>query len=464
MRTLISWLAPEYDFEGNKVSPRSPNYNIHFVGKVKYDKHIILYSGEDYERKAHLLRSELDKSFRTCKFSQRNLYVSDPFDFGLLMPKMRKVLEENRQDDLDVLFSNGTTIMRITWYVLATDLEFNIRLIQGKIIKNEPFTNEFSEIKFVKNFPGQVITQKNIDLSKTIPTPKIKHFELAKKIARFDNITVLISGESGTGKEGLAKYIHESSSRNDKKFLPVNCSALSDQLLESRLFGYVKGAFTGATENRKGIFEEADGGMVFLDEIGDISPFMQQSLLRLLQEKVIMPVGSNMEKMVDVRIIAATNKQLASLVRDGKFREDLYFRLAEAEIKLPPLREYDDASKNEIIDSLISEYQVANRPKIKLDTRVRDFLLSYSFPGNIRELHAIIKYFYVHNTECITKELLPERLKVHENRGLKTNSLDFVISQHCKTIYEQTEKNLTKTAQELGISVNTTKKYLFLEH
>ena len=163
-------------------------------------------------------------------------------------------------------------------------------------------------------------------------------YDNAFKVAQADNVTVLITGETGTGKEHLANYIHHNSPRKSKVFIPINCSAFSDNLLESRLFGYKKGAFTDAKEDTKGIFEIANGGSVFLDEIGDISPYMQQSLLRVIQQKEITPIGGT-PRTVDVRIITATNKILSTECSEGRFRWDLYYRLSTVEVKLPALLE-----------------------------------------------------------------------------------------------------------------------------
>src|SRR6185295_14334372 len=169
-------------------------------------------------------------------------------------------------------------------------------------------------------------------------SPKI--VEVYKTLARaaMSTSTVLVIGESGTGKELVARAIHENSSRRQKRFVAVNCGALAETLLESELFGHVKGSFTGAISDKRGLFEEANGGVLFLDEIGDITPALQIKLLRVLQEHEYKPVGSNETRKVDVRVIAATHRDVDSLVRSGKFREDLYYRLKVIAIELPPLR------------------------------------------------------------------------------------------------------------------------------
>lgn len=212
-----------------------------------------------------------------------------------------------------------------------------------------------------------------------------KVLELATKVAKLSGTTVLITGESGVGKEVVARYIHRCSPRAKKRFIAVNCAAIPATLLESELFGYEKGAFTGALRRKKGVFEAADGGTVFLDEIGDMPLEAQVKLLRFLQERKIQRVGGSEEIPVDVRIIAATNKNLEELVSQGKFREDLYYRLNVFPIHIPPLRE----RKEDILPlvKLFAERVVGKLPDGPVITQgAKKLLESYPFPGNVREL------------------------------------------------------------------------------
>ncbi len=203
--------------------------------------------------------------------------------------------------------------------------------------------------------------------------------------------TVLITGESGTGKELIARFIHDRGHRRDKPFVAVNISALSESLAESELFGHRKGAYTGATTDRVGRFEEAEGGTLFIDEIGDISPTLQVKLLRALQFGVIERVGENTQRALNVRIVAATNRKLPALVAEGKFRKDLYYRINVIDIVIPPLR----SRKEDIgllIDHFIAFYNQRNSRKVKGLTReAMDKLMKHSFPGNVRELENIIE-------------------------------------------------------------------------
>ncbi|HEX4845856.1 MAG TPA: sigma-54 dependent transcriptional regulator, partial [Geothrix sp.] len=208
-----------------------------------------------------------------------------------------------------------------------------------------------------------------------------------KTIASLQNsrATVLITGESGTGKELVARSIHLSSDRRDRAFVAVNCGALTETLLESELFGHVKGSFTGAVGEKPGLFEEASGGTIFLDEIGETSPSFQVRLLRVLQEQEIRRVGGNKTIKVDSRVIAATNRDLQQMVKAGTFREDLYYRLSVVELAVPPLRERRE-DMGALLDHFLAEFGQKDQQVYELHPEARRVLESYSWPGNVREL------------------------------------------------------------------------------
>jgi len=230
---------------------------------------------------------------------------------------------------------------------------------------------------------------------------------LAGRVAPSD-ATVLVTGESGTGKELLARGIHYNSSRAEGPFIPVNCAAIPEHLIESELFGHVKGAFTGAVRDREGKFEQADGGTIFLDEIGDLRIDLQAKILRALQERTIDRVGGVKQIDLDVRVIAATNKDLEREVREGAFREDLYYRLSVIVLQMPPLRERKDDIPL-LAEHFLKKYNAHSAPPLTPDAL--SLLTAYAWPGNVRELENVMERASVlKRGDTITREDLPEKL------------------------------------------------------
>src|SRR5687768_352802 len=220
--------------------------------------------------------------------------------------------------------------------------------------------------------------------------------------------TVLITGESGTGKEMVARAIHDRSPRTDKPFMPINCGAFTETLLESELFGYVRGAFTGATANRKGLFEAADRGTIFLDEVGEMSPTMQVKLLRVLQERKVRPVGAHEETAIDTRVIAATNRDLAAMVKQGSFREDLFYRISVIPIELPPLRERREDIPV-LVEHFVEKFCRQTGRDLGVTERAKELLEAYTWPGNVRELeHTVERAVALERADAIQPESLPQ--------------------------------------------------------
>ena len=288
--------------------------------------------------------------------------------------------------------------------------------------------------------------------------------ELARRAATFDGATVLILGESGTGKEVISELIVNTSPRKDKPYLQINCGAIPENLIESELFGYEKGAFTGAdAKGRKGLFEAANGGTVFLDEIGDLPLHMQVKLLRVLQQRRIVRVGGTETVNLDVRIIAATNKDLKQMVKEGRFREDLYYRLNVVPIKIPPLRD----RKEDILPLVNHFLTVANRKyhtnkSIYSDTI--DVLESYSWPGNVRELENLMENLVITTPgDIIRRENLSERLKFStENRGFTEDTEVITLKETVERAeYMAIQKairqcgSIRKAAVALGVDPST---------
>lgn len=291
--------------------------------------------------------------------------------------------------------------------------------------------------------------------------PMQEVFKMIEKAAT-TSYTVLITGESGTGKELVARAIHYHSDRSSAPFIPVNCSAIPETLLESELFGYIKGAFTGANESRAGFFQTADGGTIFLDEIGDTSLTMQAKLLRILQNKEVSMVGSSKPRKVDVRILTATNKDLMKMVGRQLFREDLYYRLNVININIPPLRERTDdifLLTNHLLQKFASEL---GKTKQRFSDKALDILQKYSWPGNVRELENLIQRLTLMvESQVIDIPDLPSYMRFNiceENNELKT--LEEVQNQHIKYVLESVDNNQTKAAKILGINRKTLREKL----
>ncbi len=353
-------------------------------------------------------------------------FVPKPFDNTELKTTIRKALELKQ--------NGGKRGLSPT----ATQAEFNLHF--GKIIGNSP---------------GMV---RIYDMINQVATTKTN---------------VLISGESGTGKELIARAIHDMSDRCDKPFVVVNCGGIPETLIESEFFGHVKGSFTGAVNEKKGLFEAAHKGTIFLDEIGELPPMLQVKLLRAVQETVVKPVGGTQEISVDVRIISATNKRLEQEVIEGNFREDLFFRLNVIPLKVPPLR--DRKGDVQLLSNFFTEKYAKKMGKdiSKLSSYAIDFLNKYSFPGNVRELENLIERSVALSS---TNIILPESLSIslHKKRrwiegikgcrfdlddveqGVDLDKILFSIEEaYLKKGMEISGGNKSKAAELLGLSLRS---------
>ena len=284
--------------------------------------------------------------------------------------------------------------------------------------------------------------------------------DMADRVARFDS-SVLIRGETGVGKEVVARYIHAASNRSKSLMLSINCGALPETLLESELFGHKAGSFTGAIRDRVGLFEQAARGTILLDEIGDISPATQVKLLRVLQEREILRIGENIPRKVDIRIIAATNRNLDQAVSDGRFRVDLLYRLRVIEIEVPPLRERPEdilPLTRYFAEKLSKRLNLAH---LRFDTACFDFFQSYAWPGNVRELQNAIERAAVLSGGAVIKlehlppqmldpSFLSQHLDLLTPRTLAEVELDYI-----KIVLRSTDGNRARAAKILGISTAT---------
>jgi transcriptional regulator with PAS, ATPase and Fis domain len=305
----------------------------------------------------------------------------------------------------------------------------------------------------------------DLEQQKTVIGRSPAMVEVFKMVARAapTKSTVLILGESGTGKEVIARSIHQHSPRAQRPFVAVDCGALTETLLESELFGHTRGAFTGAVADKKGVFQAANNGTCFLDEIGDISLNMQSKLLRVLQEEEVRPVGGKEWVKVDVRVLAATNKDLDHLVKTGAFREDLYYRLKVITIRLPPLRERPE-DIDELAQIFIRRYSLAARKPISgISEDTLERLRNYSWPGNIRQLeNAIEQAVVLSKNPVLTLDDLPQEVREdlpppYDNAGdgqlvfSDTPSLEEIKKRYALYVMHRTRGNISRAAKVLDI-------------
>lgn len=354
---------------------------------------------------------------------------------------MDKVYEnlENIKEDLKLLT------------IISSMIAKKVKIRQRIIEKNQRLLDENSRL--------QKELQQTNKPDNMIGSSQAMHdvFTLINQVSKSD-ASVLIRGESGTGKELVAHAIHHDSLRSKKPFIKVNCAALPENLIESELFGHEKGAFTGALSGRMGRFELADGGTIFLDEIGELTPAIQVKLLRVLQEREIERVGGNKVIKVDVRIITATNRNLEDEIKNGIFREDLFYRLNVFPINLPPVRE----RKTDIIplcDHFIDKFNSRNAKKVKrISSGAIDLLTSYHWPGNVRELeNCIERAVLLTNDMVIHSYNLPPSLQSAESTGTKSNTtlkeaVEALEKEMLIEAIKETKGNRAKAARKLGIT------------
>ncbi|WNZ72922.1 sigma-54-dependent transcriptional regulator [Borreliella garinii] len=409
--------------------------------------------------------SDGEEALETIENENLDVIISD-----LRMPQisgeklLKIVKEKNFKIPFIILTAHGTVdsavdAMREGAYDFLTkplDLERLLLIIKRSLNKKENNNEENVNLE-------NILIRKDLKyyekiIGKSLLMQKI--FELVIKIAK-SNASVLITGESGVGKEIIADAIFDLSNRNDKPFIKVNCAALSESILESELFGHEKGAFTGAISKKKGRFELANKGTIFLDEIAEISPEIQVKLLRVLQNKTFERVGGETTIKVDIRLLAATNKNLEEEIKKGKFREDLFYRLNIININIPPLRERKDDISN-LTSILIRDVaKENNRQEKTLSNDAIKALYYYDWPGNIRELKNVLESALILSKgKQITKEDLPAKIKNNENLIFKiTLPIGISLKEAEKEIIKQTlfhsKNNKSKCAEILKIGRKT---------
>jgi len=423
-------MAYNSDFKDNKVDlENSPNYNMH-LRFWEFDRHILLSAAKEEDTRTMTLDNTLRRSFPDHAIELKYMHIDDVISIPEIKTKIETQLIALNDDEITIFFSPGTSAMQISWYICHTTLGLNTKLVQVRPASKSKtalpellvISAEQSTVPVTSMFKEQILEKKSdnkIHSGEYLITNSLKDvYNRAEKIAQTDKVTVLVNGETGTGKEHLAKFIHDNSIRRNKPCITVNCSAFSDELLASQLFGYKAGAFTGAQKDTKGLFEEAEGGTIFLDEIADISQKMQQTLLRVLQQKEIQPLQGKPVK-VDVRVIAATNKNLPELCHEGNFRWDLFYRLAIAELELPSLQSRGKKELDEMIQYFLTKKreELRKAKALTINPDVLQFMYNYSWPGNIRELENLIETLYVFVDSEVTFNEIPARFKEASGTG-----------------------------------------------
>ena len=392
-----------------------------------------------------------------------------PFDLVITDLKMPKVSGLDLIRHLRENYRN-TEVMMITGYATVEGAVMAVKAGAEEYL-SKPFTDE-ELLRAVQTALEKLHMRRTTQVPLKISSSEsfgmigksesiLKVLEVIEKAAG-SKATVLIYGESGTGKELVARAIHYSSPRASSAFVPVNCGGIPESLLESELFGHLKGAFTGANETRAGFFLTADGGTIFLDEVGEMSLAMQVKLLRVLEDKEICMLGSTKSSKIDVRILAATNKDLLKLVENGSFREDLYYRLNVLNIAIPPLRERGEdilILTNHFL-SKFSEY--SGREQISFSDDALSVLINYSWPGNVRELENLIQRLVVMvDTDIIDITDFPSLMRFSASKISNFNrSLADMESEHIKNVLSSVDGNKSRASKILGIDRKTLREKL----
>lgn len=438
--------------------------------KAETSKILVVDDERDICRALEFLLSREGYKVMTANNGQEALKKIESEDFDLVISDLRM----EGIDGLQVLekalaLNSGLIVIIMTAYAsVESAVEAMKKGASDYIVK--PFINEDVKMTVRRLLEHKKVLMENLALRQQLSqqfgnrefvgvSPQIaKVFDvLSKVIPTRSNILVL--GESGTGKGLIAEVVHNNSQRKDKPFICINCSAIPENLLESELFGYRKGAFTGATSDKKGLITMADQGTLFLDEIGDMPLGLQAKVLKVLETGEVHPLGDTKALFVDVRLIAATNKDLEEQIRKGLFREDLYYRLNVIEVKIPPLRERKE-DINVLAQHFIKKYSKENNKSVSgVTDEARAALNNYSWPGNIRELRNVIERAVVLSGEgMIGIEELPDKIKTRESStGMHTlkDRLDYYEEKIIKEALQANDWRKEETALHLGVDLAT---------
>ena len=459
--------------------------------QVKPFSHVILFSTPNTENNTSSTEKVLKKMFPALIVEVKQLLLSDPTDYVAILRGLRshiRTISENFQKaNYFISVASGTPQMHACWVLLVASGEIPARILHVRpprfVSKDCPTVSEvdltLSDFPIVRsNILNFEINDASLDVAAAIKKlgivgdhPSIyKSLETAAMLAQ-SNIPILILGETGTGKEVFAKFVHLLSGRPSDLFIPINCAAIPENLVESILFGHKKGSFTGAISDQFGKFDQADGGTLFLDELGELPLTMQAKLLRVLQDGIIEPVGAKKPHKVNVRIIAATNKNLIDAIKKGQFREDLYYRLHIGEIRLPPLRERkSDIPKIalNVLDRVNATLKRARRLSPSALVRLQD----HSWPGNVRDLENVIeRSVRLARSDILEADdlLISEPLmKLDPLALLPEPSSDFSLDNFLSSVRKQmilkalelAAGNQSKAAKLLGVTPQAVHKFL----
>jgi two-component system, NtrC family, nitrogen regulation response regulator NtrX len=405
-------------------------------------------------------------ALETATQNQFDLIISD-----VQMPEMNglELLESLRKNKIHVPFIIITAFATVENAVKAMQMgaddyvtkPLNLLELKMRIDKVQRSLKLQDENKKLKDRLRSIEYPEIVGFSKSIHDMRA----MIHKVAADKDVSVMIYGASGTGKEVVAKSIHLNSARRNNPFVAINCAALPDELLESELFGYEKGAFTGAMKSKEGLFQTADGGTLFLDEVGEMSERLQAKLLRVIEDYTIQPLGSTRQNKIDVRVIGASNKKLIDLVKAYSFREDLYYRLHVVEINLPLLKE-----RREDIPLLIDHFLQfgGNSKKITFSAKAVSLLQNYSWPGNVRELQNIVRMLQVlYPAQEITDEMIPEiiikdvdtmqhdwseLLDKNDFQSAQKQAIEKFERKFLKFHLNRNDGNIAKTAENINLS------------
>ncbi|WP_051327750.1 sigma-54-dependent transcriptional regulator [Desulfatirhabdium butyrativorans] len=472
MKILLSFIGNNdcYPFE-------SPGAILSILQQRQFDRLYLLINSEKYLKPASDIIQYCTQHYPRMAVEIQQSMSENPADYNTVYPAMyqavKNILFKTGNAEYWISLTSGTPVMHACWIFLQQGGVIDARLIQ--VSRNAEISDvtfeldDFPEIRQTEAIKAEItrLSRENKDLRRIAgltengiigQCPSI--ITIREQIERFadTNIPIFISGESGTGKELVAEAIHFRSSRKDKPFIPVNCGAIPSELFESEFFGHKKGAFTGAISDRQGIFKQANGGTVFLDEIADLLPAFQVKLLRFVDSGKFAPVGGNSETS-DVRIVSATHKDIRDMVRAGTFREDLFYRLVHTELHLPPLR----SRGNDII--LIAQH-LTNNLNLKYGNRKRlssdavDRILKSSWPGNIRQMKNVLETAYVLSDDTIAAEHL-HIMDVHTSCSqieIPDAGIDLendIMPRYYDVALKKTGGNAEKAARLLGLKPHT---------